>query len=190
MNAAGTVAGLELKLHAGGLWPEPTQLPDDMRRYIREADSRAAGISGQPYGKVYLDELLQDPELILDSRPTTAAILAAESIDPAAGPAMLRAIQHGHWEHGQHVVRPEVLKQLATGVGLNAAAFDKALTTVDADSHINRTRQLMGQIGARGFPAFLLERDGQGYAVPHQQFMSDPKGFADWLSAQIRPVLH
>ena len=32
--AAENVVGLNLKLHAGALWPEPTQLPGEMRHYI------------------------------------------------------------------------------------------------------------------------------------------------------------
>ena len=185
MNAADDVAGLELRLHGGGLWPEPTQLPDDMRQYIRDADGRAGAISGQPYGEAYLNELLLDPELILDSTPTTAAILAAESIEASKGIEMLRAIQHGHWEYGRHVVRPEVLRQLATDIGLDATAFDEALNSIDPSQHIAQSRQLMSQIGAHGFPAFVLEHDGQWFAVPHQQFMAKPDAFSAWLGQQI-----
>jgi putative protein-disulfide isomerase len=185
VNAAIAVEGLDLQLHGGGLWPEPTRLPAEMLEYIREADGRAAAISGQPYGEAYLDGLLLDPALTLDSRPTTAAILAAEAVDPAAGPAMLQAIQHAHWEHGRHVVEPAVLRDLAAGIGLDVAAFDQALSAIDVDAHIARSRQLMRQIGAQGFPAFVLERSGQWGGVPHQQFMAKPADFSGWLRQQL-----
>src|SRR4029077_6515433 len=67
-KAAENVAGLTLKLHAGALWPEPTQLPEQMRRYIQQADARIAQTSGQPFGDSYLNHLLLDATLVLESR--------------------------------------------------------------------------------------------------------------------------
>ena len=177
--------GLALKLHGGGLWPEPTRLPEDMRNYIREADGRAAKLSGQPYGEAYLSGLLLDPTLTLESRPTTAAVLAAESIDPSRGLAMLAGIQHAHWEHGLKVVERDVLRRIAGEIGLDRAAFETALDAVDADAHIASTRRIMQQIGAGGFPAFVLEIDDQWFAVPNRQFASDPRGFASWLDRML-----
>jgi putative protein-disulfide isomerase len=184
MAAAG-VPGLALKLHGGGLWPEPTRLPEDMRNYIREADSRAAKLSGQPYGEAYLSGLLLDPTLTLESRPTTAAVLAAEAMDSTLGLAMLSAIQHAHWEHGLKVVEPEVLDRIAARIGLDRAAFEAALRTVDADAHITNTRRFMHRIGAAGFPAFVLEVDGQWFGVPNRQFAANAQGFASWLGRML-----
>lgn len=178
--AAAKVEGLAIRLHGGGLWPEPTQLPAEMRAYIRQADARAATISGQPYGRPYLEVLLDDPTLTLESRPTTAAVLAAESL-AGLGLDMLRAIQHAHYERGLKVVEPEVLRRLAGELGLDPAAFEAAAAGVPVDAHIQDTRRFMQQIGAGGFPAFVLEAGGQWYAVPHQRYASDPAGFAGWI---------
>jgi putative protein-disulfide isomerase len=179
--AAARVENLKLELRGGGLWPEPTRLPEATRRYIRQADAKVAAISGQPFGAAYLDGLLLDPTMTLESRPTTAAVLAAESIAAAKGLALLRGIQHAHYERGLRVVEPEVLGGIAVECGLERAAFEAAFQTVDADAHIMQTRRFMHQIGAAGFPTFVLQIDEQWFAVPHQQFASDPAGFADWL---------
>jgi putative protein-disulfide isomerase len=186
VNAARAIEGLDIRMHGGGLWPEPTRLPEETRRYIRQADERAAAISGQPYGEAYLERLLPDPTLTLESRPTTAAILAVEAIRASAGIEMLQAIQHAHYERGLHVVEPDVLRQLAAECGIEGEAYESSLATVDVDSHIASTRRFMQQIGAGGFPAFVLQIGEQWYAVPHQQFASDPAGFAGWLSQAIR----
>jgi putative protein-disulfide isomerase len=185
VKAAAAVPGLELALHGGGLWPAPTRLPDEMRSYIREADARVGGISGQPYGEAYLSGLLMDPTLTLESRPVTAAVLAAEAIDAAKGFAMLGAIQHAHYERGLKVVEPEVLRQIADEIGLDRDAYETALNEVDAASHISSTQRFMQQIGARGFPTFVLEIGGQWFAVPHAQFASDAAGFAGWLGRML-----
>jgi len=185
VDAANQTEGLTLRLHGGGLWPEPTQLPEETRRYIQQADGRVGAISGQPYGKAYLEGLLLDPTMTLESRPTTAAVLAAESIEAAKGLAMLKGIQHAHYERGWRVVEPEVLQRIASECGIDRDAFEAALETVDAKSHITNSRRLMQQIGASGFPAFVLQIGEQWFAVPHQQFASDPAAFSDWLSHVI-----
>jgi putative protein-disulfide isomerase len=185
VNAANQTEGVTLKLHGGGLWPEPTRLPEETRRYIQQADGRVGAISGQPYGKAYLEGLLLDPTMTLESRPTTAAVLAAESIEQSKGFAMLKGIQHAHYERGWRVVESKVLSDIAVECGLEREAFEAAVKTVDADTHITNSRRLMQQIGAGGFPAFVLQVGEQWFAVPHQQFASDPAGFSAWLSRTV-----
>jgi len=189
-EAASTVAGLGLDLHGGGLWPTPTQLPEHTRRYIQQADARIAQMSGQSFGDAYLHGLLLDPALVLDSRPTIAAVLAARALDPAKALAMVQAIQRGHYVEGRHVVEPEVLCEIAAELGLDRAAFAAKLGETDPLPHIESTRRLMEQIGAGGFPTFVLERDGQLHGVPHNRFARNAEGFREWLAEQIETVVH
>jgi len=127
--AASKVDGLALRLHAGGLWPQPTRLPDHTRRYIAQADARVGQMSGQPYGDGYLNGLLLDADLVLESRPVVAAVLAAQSLDAGKALSMLRGIQHAHYEQGKHVVREDVLREVAASIGLDGAAFGKAVAS-------------------------------------------------------------
>jgi putative protein-disulfide isomerase len=184
--AASKVDGLALRMHAGGLWPQPTRLPNETRRYIAQADARVGQISGQPYGEPYLNGLLFDPELVLESRPVVAAVLAAQSLDAAKGLPMLRGIQHAHYERGQHVVRDATLRDVAAEVGLDVPAFEQALQTVPVDEHIAASRELMNNVGAQGFPTFVLQIGDDWFAVPHSRFASTPARFAEWLEGQLR----
>jgi putative protein-disulfide isomerase len=173
-------------MHAGGLWPQPTRLPEHTRRYIQQADLRVGQMSGQPYGEPYLNGLLLDPDLVLESRPVIAAVLAAQALDPGKALAMLRGIQHAHYERGRHVVRIETLREVAADIGLDVGAFEKALATVPVDEHIAESQELMNNVGAQGFPTFVLQVDGDWYAVPHSRFASAPAKFAEWLDTQLR----
>ena len=184
--AASKVDGLALRMHAGGLWPQPTRLPDDTRRYIAQADARVGQISGQPYGEPYLNGLLFDPELVLESRPVIAAVLAAQSLDASKALPMLRGIQHAHYERGQHVVRAATLREIAAEVGLDAAAFEQAGNSVAVDAHIAASQELMNNVGAQGFPTFVLQIGDEWLAVPHSRFASAPDAFAEWLEKQLR----
>jgi putative protein-disulfide isomerase len=184
--AAANVDGLALRMHAGGLWPQPTRLPDHMRRYIQQADARVGQMSGQPYGEPYLNGLLLDPELVLESRPVIAAVLAAQALDPSKALPMLRAIQHAHYERGEHVVREQTLERVAHEIGLDVAAFREALKDVPVDEHIAQSQELMNNVGAQGFPTFVLQIGDDWLAVPHGRFASAPAKFAEWLDAQLR----
>jgi putative protein-disulfide isomerase len=184
--AATRVAGLKLEMHAGGLWPNPTRLPEHTRRYIAQADARVGQMSGQPYGEPYLNGLLFDPDLVLESRPVIAAVLAAQSLDPTKALAMLRGIQHAHYEDGKHVVREDVLREVAASIGLDADAFANALTAVPVDAHIAASQELMNNVGAQGFPTFVLQIGNDWFAVPHSRFASTADKFGEWLDAQLR----
>jgi putative protein-disulfide isomerase len=184
--AASKVEGLTLAMHAGGLWPQPTRLPDATRQYIAQADARVGQMSGQPYGEAYLNGLLFDPELVLESRPVIAAVLAAQALDPTKALAMLRGIQHAHYERGKHVVRDEVLREVAAEIGLDPEAFAAARAKVPVDEHIAASQELMNNVGARGFPTFVLQVGNDWFAVPHGRFASAPAKFAEWLDGQMR----
>jgi putative protein-disulfide isomerase len=186
--AAEAIEGLEIRLHTGGLWPAPTRLPEETRRYIQQADGRIAAMSGQVFGPAYLQGLLLDPTMTLESRPPTAAVLAAAELDSARALPMLRAVQRAHYVDGRRVVEPEVLAEIAASIGLDPGAFKDAVAAVEVDQHIADTHRIMAQIGARGFPAFALETPSGWHSVPHHEYASDPAGFASWLRAQIASV--
>jgi putative protein-disulfide isomerase len=186
VTAAATSPCVALELHAGALWPEPTRLPESTRLYIRQADQRIAAMSGQRFGPDYHNGLLLDPTMVLESRPPTAAVLAAQMLDPAKALPMLRAIQHAHYEQGLRVVEHDVLCDLAALVGLDRAEFDAALKRVPLEEHIDATHRLMSHVGAQGFPTFVLQVGDDLQPVPHGRFSSQPAQFRDWLETQVK----
>jgi putative protein-disulfide isomerase len=180
-----------VNLLAGGLWPRPTSLPAAMRAQIRAADARIGEMTGQPFGNDYLEGWLKDESTILDSRPTTAAWLAAQSISLELGIKMLQGIQRAHYVEGRRVVEQDVLKSVAESIGIGAADFDTALKSVDANAHIDSTRRKMAQLGVGGFPTAFLERNGQLQPVALQSFFGRPEAFATALAQSVRgPHVH
>jgi len=184
--AAAGVRDLDIELHGGALWPQPTQLPEQTRRYIQQADMRISQMSGQQFGAPYHNGLLLDPTMVLYSRPTIAAVLAAQALDTDTALAMLKGIQHAHYEQGRRVVEEGTLCDIAVECGLDRGSFEAALHDAPVDAHIEESRQLMAQIGAQGFPAFVLQIGEEWYPVPHGRFASNPPQFRDWLDGQIK----
>ncbi|NIX75668.1 DsbA family protein [Microvirga terricola] len=185
VDALGEMPGLAITLHGGGLWAEPTHLPPAKREMIRGADARIAAMTGQTFGPAYLDGLLPDETTVFYSRPTIAAVLAAQSLDAGKALTMLSAIQRAHYVNGKRVVEEPVLIALATGIGLPEAAFTDALRAVPVDAHIDETRGIMAQLGLGGFPSLILEHEGQLYALPHQQFYGKPDLFRQAIEKQF-----
>ena len=170
-------AGVPIVLHGGGLWDPAVHATDAKRRMMRETDAHIGRLTGQVFGTAYLDGLLINPGSVWWSRPTVAAVLAAEAVQPGRGVAMIGVVQHAHYVDGSRVVDDDVLMQAAGAIGLNSAPFRQALSQVPVDRHIQDTRALMRRHGLQGFPSFLLERDGVLVRLPHEGCYGRPDGF-------------
>ncbi len=170
-------AAIPVVLHGGGLWDQPIHAPDAKRRMMRATDDRIGELTGQPFGTAYLEGLLIDPVTIWHSRPTVAAILAAQSMDASAGLPMMAAIQRAHYVEGRRVVEDAVLVELARALGLDRAGFADALGAVPVDRHIGDTRAMMSRHGLRGYPSFLVEREGLLTTFRHEDHYGRPREF-------------
>ena len=174
---AASEAAIAIRLHGGGLWAQPVHAPEAKRRMMRATDSRITELTGQPFGPAYLDGLLINPVTIWHSRPTIAAILAAESIQPSASLPMMAAVQRAHYVEGRRVVETAVLVDLAGALGLDQAGFAAALGAVPVDRHVEDTRDMMSRHGLAGYPGFLLEQDGLFTRFRHEDHYGRPCEF-------------
>ena len=168
----------EVHLHGGALWPEPTTLPVPMRSQIRAADQRIAAMTGQPFGRDYHERLLMSDELVLDSRPVLAAVLAARHFGARFELPMLEAIQRANYVEARHVVRDDTLLQLATEIGLEGPEFAMELHRAPVAEHVREARSLMARTGTRGYPAAFVERPGGSlHEVSPQASLGRPDDF-------------
>jgi putative protein-disulfide isomerase len=170
---------LPLTLHAGGLFQHQA-ITRELGQHIREHDAHISQLSGQPFGKNYLHELLNDPATVFDSPRVIPAILAMESLDHRAGLPMLKAIQSAHYVEGLKVVNQDVLAQLAQRLHQPPQTFLAAYAAAlgaRTQAHIAATRRLMAQVGAQGFPGFVIEKDGQMQLADHMAYYGQPQEF-------------
>jgi len=183
---------LALKLHGGGLFGEPRQLDPQLAEHIVHSDERIGQLSGQPFGKPYLEGLLAEQSTVLYSLPPITAVLAAEALDPAKAYPMLVAIQNAHYQRGLRVIETDVLDELAEDIGLDRARFAQAFATAQSTQlieHIQSSRRLLHDMGGSGFPTLVLETQGKRQVVPHQQDYGKPEAFVERLAARL-PALH
>ncbi|WP_430390263.1 DsbA family protein [Dyella sp. 20L07] len=181
-----------LKLHGGGLFGEPHTLDPDMADHIVQADERIGALSGQPFGKPYLEGLLAEQGTVLFSLPPIAAILAVAARDPAKAYPMLVTIQNAHYQRGLRVVEPSVLAELADEVGIDGEAFRSSFAKMQGTptfEHVQDSRRMLGELGGQGFPTLALEINGKRQVLPHHHDYGRPQAFVNRIAALL-PAVH
>jgi putative protein-disulfide isomerase len=186
--AASEVAGLELRLHAGGMMMGANRQPvtPQLRSFVMHHDQRITQMSGQPFGKAYQDGLLCDPKAVFDSEPPTMGILAAEQF--GKGYAMLQRIQQAHFIEGQRVAELPVLTKLAEEIGIDPVAFQAAFEQLSVSGtveHIAHSRDLLGRAGGMGFPTFVLEKNGHQTRIDHGPYLGRTADFLAKLKSAL-----
>ena len=175
--------------HGGGMMTGARRqaVTPQLRAYVKPHDERIARLSGQRFGKAYVDGLLCDTGALFDSGPPTAAILAAEALG-GRGLDMLAQIQVAHYVEGRRVAEHATLVDVAVALGFDPEVFAKALNSHLGDpvqTHFRETRAVMARVGANGFPSLVIEIDGGLQLVDFSRFFGQPQHFKDWLQGQF-----
>lgn len=163
VDAALTVPGISVQWHGGGMLTgeHRRSITPDWRGHVISSDQRIAEMTGQPFGRGYLNGLLNDIGAPLDSEPPTTALLVAEEL-AGKGLEMLHAQQKAHYVDGKRISEPAVLRELAEEIGLDATDFEAAyarLSGAATQKHMTQSRQLLAMVQGQGFPTLALEFD-------------------------------
>lgn len=172
---------LSMVFHPGLLFPEPNVIPAAYREHIISADQHIAKLSGVLFGSAYLNKVKNTPSLSYYSVPAAtaisgvAALAAVGEIAADAGLLMLEKIQHANYVDAADVSDLFLLTQLAAGIGVSADMFKDCYAKAQADlpGKTRLAHQLLRQVGAEGFPTFILEASGQFRRLDHSAAYQD-----------------
>lgn len=189
ISALRELPGLQVRLHAGGMMTGAQRRPvtPELRSYVLGHDERIAQITGQEFGAAYRDGLLNDATVVLDSEPPITAILAVDALG-GDGLAYLKTLQLAHYRDGLKIADPAVLEELALSLGLEIAAFRQvyaAQAGAATAAHIRASRDLLAQVGGRGFPTLALETAEGWRLLDVSAGLADPQGFARNLAQSL-----
>ncbi|MEY0233717.1 DsbA family protein [Providencia manganoxydans] len=178
---------IALELHGGGMLAGASRLHMDnqFREHIKQSDKRIAAMTGQVFGKQYLN-MLDEPDLVLDSAPPLQAILAAAQQHKAL--TMLKAVQHAHYVSGRHISEPNTLLEIAHEIDLDIEQYQRDYLLQGGDNleqHIHYSRQLLAQSGSSGFPTLLIQQQGKWLRVPLQNYLSDVEQWQQFLDSIV-----
>ncbi|MHA6203741.1 DsbA family protein [Dyella soli] len=183
---------VSIRLHGGGLFDEARTLDPELAAHIVHADERIGSLSGQPFGKPYLEGLLAEQGTVLFSLPPTAALLAADALDAGKAYPLLVAIQNAHYQRGLRVVEPSVLTELAVEAGVDGDAFERSFAQLQGTAtieHLQASRRLLREVGGQGFPTMALEIHGKRQILPHHYDYGRPAAFVNRVAALL-PAVH
>lgn len=175
---------LPVRAHGGGMMAR-RPVTAELRDYVMPHDRRIAQLTGQVFGEAYFNGLLTDTGAVYDSAPPTAAILAVQALKgEEAGLDMLAALQDAHYRHGRRIADEATLVELAQSLGIAADDFTHAMRDVEGEElarHIAASRALLGQVGGRGFPTFVLQRGDALEVLDAGMWLGRPQEWAAFL---------
>ena len=178
---------LQLQLHPGLLFPEPTEIAQEYREHMRSADMRIAALTGLAFGDAYFHRLNTAPVLRYHSAPPAAAVMSFQQQSSGDALTMLETIQHAHYVDGMDVSDVHVLANLAEKLGHQRGEFLDNYTAarVALPARANQAYQLLSKTASHGFPSLILEIDGQLKAQNHSLAYSNPKQMLSLITQQM-----
>lgn len=148
---------LPLHLVAGGLRPGVTDpMQDAARRALAEHWQAVREASAQP---LLTPEALP-ANFIYNTEPACRAIVVARELNAERVWLLVKTIQHAFYAQATDVTQCSVLLELAEQAGYNRQAFHQAFVAEAAHSAVKADFAWAGDLGIRGFPTLLAERDG------------------------------
>lgn len=183
LNEAKRLVAVEL--HGGGLFTNERrrQVSSEFRQFAVGNDERIQALTGQPFGSAYVDGLLNDTNVLLDSAPPIAALLAIQTLG-GDSVQLLHDMQVAYYQHGKWLSETANLTHIAQQQGIEAKAFNEAyqaaLPTVD--EHLVNSRQFLAKVGGQGFPTFALQTpDGEFIRLNHADYYGKPTAWGKYL---------
>lgn len=180
LTAASEVEGLKVVAHGGGMLTgtNSKKMTAEWRDFVRPHEQRIAALSGQLFGAAYRDGTQFNYDVVLDSGPPTAGMLAAEEVS-GAGLAMLKRLQVAYYVEGQPIAEERVILDLSSELGLEQIEFSTALehATNQLVEHFYSTQKLLARVGGRGFPTFAVEQNNEIVNLHLGQFLGKPQEF-------------
>lgn len=94
---------------------------------------------------------------------------------------MLRCVQRAHYVEGRRIADSAELRAMALEIGLDAAAFDAAWSSLEGaptEAHLRASRSWLSRVGGQGLPTLALEQpDGSVQRFELGPWLGRPKGF-------------
>lgn len=156
--------GLPIDIVVGGLRAYNTQVMDEaLKATLLSHWERVEEVTGLPFNRKGLSR----DGFIYDTEPACRAVVTVRTLAPSALLPAFHAFQHAFYEEGQDITNPHVLADIGSqiltqaGFPIDASGF---LQIWAKDSVITLTHNDFMQTqrwGITGFPALVLERNGQ-----------------------------
>ena len=147
----------------GGLAADSNDvMPKEMQHTIRRIWQQIQiAIPGTVFNSDFWEEC--DPRR--STYPACRAVIAAKKQNMEAEDAMILAIQQAYYLQARNPSDLPVLAGLAENIGLNRDCFETDIVSDEVNQKLLADIALSRQLGARGFPSLILDRDGERHLI-------------------------
>lgn len=192
ISAAMEISELHVLPHSVGMLSGDKKqlMSPEWRDFVRPHEERIAFYSKQIFASAYVDGVLEHQDVLLDSSPPSAAMLAAEQID-GRGVQMLKTLQIAYYQSGKAIAEDGVIAEAALTLGYEEGDFQARYWRVlksEIDQHLNASNKMLEQLSAKGFPAFGLEIDGTIETLPLGHYLTRPLKFKADIEERLRAL--
>jgi putative protein-disulfide isomerase len=157
---AGLPEGIGVTWLLGGLAPDSDQpMPAELQAHLQDTWRR---IQQRIPGTRFNFDFWRDCRPRRSTWPACRAVIAARTLDPSLGVAMVHAIQHAYYLEARNPSDTETLVALARQLGLPVDRFASLLDTPQTREALDHEIAQARRIGADSFPSLRLQI-GQGH---------------------------
>lgn len=156
--------------------------PED-KAYIRDAWTRVATASGQPFDQTFFDR----EGFIYDTEPACRAVVAVRRRERSKALAMFTAISRAFYSANRDVTDPGVLTEIAAELGDDAQVFRDEFLAPETRNETVGDFQFAQQAGVSGFPCLVAGTMEGGYTLVtsgYRPLDGLPEAIETWLASK------
>lgn len=152
----------DFELILGGLRPGGgEEWTEDFRNMIRSHWEHVQAASGQPFDYRFFDREQFD----YDTEPSSRAVRVVRDLDPAKEWPFYKKLQSAFYAENKDVHDLATYQQICEELGLNYTAFEALFLSPGYKQLVYQDFARAQQMGVRGFPAVVLKKGEEYYAV-------------------------
>ena len=153
---------LGLRVVTGGLragHAAPMRAED--KAYIRDAWTRVAAASGQPFDFSFLDR----EGFVYDTEPACRAVVTARRLLPRLALPFMGRIAQAFYAENRDMTSAEEISALAEEAGFDPEDFGEAYLSADTRNETFRDFLAAQELGIQGFPTLIAGSEEKGFAL-------------------------
>lgn len=152
---------VRVKMIMGGLRPYNTETMTDLGDFLKHHWEDVQARSGQPFKF----DILGDQDFVYDTEPSCRAVVTVRTIAPAKEWAFFKKIQEAFYFKNQNTNQLDTYLTIAKALDIDVEKFKKHYESDEMKQKVRADFTAAAEMGVRGFPSVVLEKDGQYYLI-------------------------
>lgn len=151
------------------------RMADGFGQMALQYDRQIANLTGMAFSQRYVDNVLQNPEEVLDSGLTAQAAALVHDKGARAEFALAKALQEARYVNGLSASDETPVYEALKAAGVSDSLASGTKRAAEIRSAATR---IMAQVGAQGVPILLMHRNNHTRTISIADYYSNPAAIA------------